>query len=136
MKAYTVLLTALIVVLSFLLITRTDVESMILHTPGTLPQIDDVEQTVKNLYNYKIINKTKDVLTVEFVPQDDFVNMSIIGDKKSITVEPQKVAEGALFITIENKNIKQLKTKLDIDVVSEGELIEEIETMFLGPVTQ
>lgn len=134
MKAYTVLLSALIVVLSFLLITRTDVESMILHTPGTLPQIDDVEQTVKNLYNYKIINKTKDELTLQFVPQDDFVDMSIIGDKTSIVVEPQTVAEGALFITIDNENIQQLKTKLDIDVVSDGELIEEIETMFLGPV--
>jgi len=132
--AYTALLTALVVGLGLLLLTRTDVESMILHTPGTMPQINDTEETIKNLYNYKIINKSKDEIILQFIPQNDAVEVSIIGDRNNIVVPAQTVTEGALFLTMHNEDIKQLKTTVAIDVVSENEIIEEIETMFLGPV--
>lgn len=133
MKAYSALLVVLVIILSALLFTRTSVESMILHTPGTLPQIDEVNETVKNLYNYKVINKTNDTLSIEFIAQDPNVDIELIG-KSSVSVLPQTVAEGALFMTIANENIKKLKTVVPINVVRDQEVIEEIETMFLGPV--
>ncbi len=132
--SYTVLLGGLILALGLLLLTRTDVESMILHTPGTLPQIDDTEQTIKNLYNYKIINKTGKEIVLHFEPQNKAIGIDIIGDISQIVVAPQTVAEGALFLTMHNKDIQKLKTTVAIDVVAGDEIIEEIETMFLGPV--
>ena len=42
-----------------LLAARTDVETLLLRTPGVLPQKVD-ETHVSNLYNYQVINKTNE----------------------------------------------------------------------------
>jgi hypothetical protein len=54
---YSAILVLLLVLQGFLFGTRTDVEAVILRTPGMLYQKVD-ETWISNLYNYEIINKT------------------------------------------------------------------------------
>lgn len=63
--AYSVVLLVLLLVEGFLFTARTDVETLLLRTPGMLYQKVD-EENISNLYNYQIINKTKEVFPVEF----------------------------------------------------------------------
>ncbi|MEM6701011.1 MAG: 4Fe-4S dicluster domain-containing protein, partial [Bacteroidota bacterium] len=63
--AYTAVLAVLVVVNAFLLLSRGDVETLVLRTKGMLYQQVD-EQHISNLYNYQLINKTNKEFPVEF----------------------------------------------------------------------
>lgn len=134
MVAYTILLLGLLGTMTGLLLTRTDVETLILHTPGTLPQWDDANDSVRNLYNYKVINKTNKEMQITFQPDNSTVALELVGERTTITVNPQEVAEGALFLSMRNQDIQQLKTKLEIKVMNADQEIERVKTTFLGPV--
>jgi hypothetical protein len=48
-------------------------------------------------------------------------------------LEKQGVAESALFLILDRDQIKEMKTSVTIGVYSGDELIEEVDTYFLGP---
>jgi len=130
--AYTAVLAVLILVNVVLLSMRTDVETLLLRTPGTLYQRVD-ETYISNLYNYQVINKTQEELPVEFkLVGDTPGRIRLVG--KSPTAGADAVAEGAMFIDLESAALEDRKTKVRVEVYSNGELIDEISTNFLGPV--
>ena len=51
--------------LSYTLVSRPVIETTILRTPGLLYQ-ENPDQTVSNVYNIKIVNKTHETLPLEF----------------------------------------------------------------------
>lgn len=130
--AYTAVLAVLILVNVVLLSMRTDVETLLLRTPGTLYQrVDDTY--ISNLYNYQVINKTKEELPVEFKLVGDIPGrIRLVG--KSPTASADAVAEGALFIDLDAEALEGRKTEVLVEVYSNGELIDKVETNFLGPV--
>ena len=129
--AYSVLLAVLLVANAFLLLGRTDVEAIILRTPGMLFQEVD-ENTVSNLYNYQVINKTNNEMPIEFKLSGDVGTIRLVG---AAPVAPgTEVAEGALFIEMPKSALKGRKNKLTIEVYSEGELVDKATTNFLGPI--
>jgi polyferredoxin len=133
--AYTAVLGILIVVNILLLNLRTDVETLFLRTPGMLYQ--EVDETyISNLYNYQIINKTADDLSdVEFKLVGDAMSngrIRLVGKTPNAPVG--EVAEGALFIDLDRNWLDKRKTKIVIEVYSNGELIDKASTNFLGPV--
>jgi len=130
--AYTAVLGLLIVVNIVLLSMRTDVETLLLRTPGMLYQ--EVDETyISNLYNYQIINKTSEELPVEFkLGSDAEGKIRLVGEAP--TAAAGEVAEGALFIDLEKDWLKDRKTKIRVEVYSNGELIGTAKTNFLGPV--
>jgi polyferredoxin len=130
--AYTAVLSILVLVNIVLLSMRTDVETLLLRTPGTLFQRVD-EIYISNLYNYQVINKTQEELPVEFKLVGDIPGrIRLVG--KSPTAGADAVAEGALFIDLEAEALEGRKTEVLIEVYSNGELIDEVSTNFLGPV--
>ena len=86
-----------------------------------------------NLYNYQIINKTNEELPVEFkvIQPERGVRVRFVGE--SPTAEGQKVAEGAVFIDLLPEVNQGRKNKIIIEVYSNGKLIDEVKTNFLGP---
>ncbi len=130
--AYTAVLAVLIVVNIVLLSLRTDVETLLLRTPGTLFQrVDDTY--ISNLYNYQVINKTQEELAVEFKLVGDVPGrIRLVGN--SPVAGKDQVAEGALFIDLEEAALEDRKTEVVVEVYSNGELIDEVKTNFLGPV--
>ncbi|MBV6427435.1 MAG: hypothetical protein KIPDCIKN_01953 [Haliscomenobacter sp.] len=128
--AYSAVLTGLIVVNIFLLSSRTDVEALVLRTPGMLFQkVDD--QHLSNLYNFQIINKTKDVFDVRFEPATEGAAIKPIGQIPQ--TKPTDVVEGAFFIEMEKGKLTGRKTQIVINVYSGDKLIDKVKTNFLGP---
>jgi polyferredoxin len=130
--AYTAVLGVLIVVNIFLLGMRTEVETLLLRTPGMLYQ--EVDETyLSNLYNYQIINKTAKDLPIEFkLVGASEGRIRLVGEAP--TVQAGEVSEGALFIDLEKDWLEGRKTKIKVEVYSNGELIGTTSTNFLGPV--
>lgn len=130
--AYSGVLLALIALETFLFMNRSDVETLLLRTPGILYQEND-DGTISNLYNYQLINKSEKEMEIRFVAKDrDDVRFEPVG--KAPTTEKNRVTEGAVFIKIPEENVTDRKTNLRIEVYGNGELIDETRTTFLGPM--
>lgn len=129
---YSAILALLLILQGFLFGTRTEVETIVLRTPGMLYQKVD-ETHISNLYNYQIINKTsKDIADVEF-RLAGAGRIRLVGDKIPV-VGKQSMTEGAFFIELPMDELKANKTALKIDVFSHGIRIDNVKTSFLGPI--
>jgi cytochrome c oxidase accessory protein FixG len=132
--AYTVLLAVLLVVNGFLLGSRTNVETLLLRTPGTLfYPVENDDTRLKNLYNYQIINKTEDAFPIELRLLNHEGEIQWVG-KTPVTREGGGITEGALFITLDKADLDGRKTQLKVGVFSNGEQIGKVKTNFLGPI--
>jgi cytochrome c oxidase accessory protein FixG len=131
-KAYTALLAVLVAVVVTLLATRTEVEAIILRTPGMLYQTND-DGTISNLYSYKIINKTNFDLELKIEPLEEGFNISIIGDAPSVAM--QEVAEGAFFLSADPDMFNKGKVETKVAIYDQnGELLEKIKMRIMGPL--
>ena len=128
---YSVVLVLLIGSLCILLVTRSDLESSILRTPGMLYQ-DQGNNNYSNLYNLKIINKTHNDIPVHLKLENIKGEIRTVG--KELSVKPKSVAEGAIFIVLNGAEIKKIKTRIEIGVYEGNRLIEKVNTTFVGPV--
>ncbi len=132
LKGYTSVLFILTGVLIGMLFLRNDLEANILRLPGQLYEHKE-GNIISNVYTYKLINKTtKDVKDVNFklISHKGIVKLV---RQEDFTVPAQDLAEGTLFIEINNAAIKTDKEKIEVGVYSDGELIETTTTAFLAP---
>ncbi len=132
MKLYTGLCALLLMVLSFLLLSRKDIDATIMRTPGMLYQERGTD-SLTNLYNIKFINKT--VLTQQLSVQleDGNGKVEIIG-KPYISVEKEGQGAGSFFVVLPKSRVIHRKTELKMNLISNGKMITSIKTNFLGPV--
>lgn len=88
---------------------------------------------VSNLYNVKIVNKTyKDLpVTVKVIEPSGTIKWVGDGIKE---IKPQDISEGEFFIILDKKTIRSAKTKIKIELYSNGKLVETANTNFIGPV--
>jgi cytochrome c oxidase accessory protein FixG len=130
-KAYIGVLVALIALQAFLFATRSEVEAVILRTPGMLyQQVDD--EHISNLYNYQIINKTnKDIEGIEFRLVNPDGRIRVIGQVPP--TPKQAISEGAFFVEMQTDKLEGMKTRLKIEVYSGDEIIDVATTNFMGP---
>ena len=130
-KAYSVVLVLMIIVNIVLFSMRTNVEVLLLRTPGLLFQ--KVGKThISNLYNYEIINKTRDTFPIEFRLVNPKGTIKLIG--KTPLTKASDVTKGELFVEIPRKNLTGRKTRISVDVYSQGKKIDRVKTNFLGPI--
>lgn len=132
---YTAVLSLLIFVVAFMLFTRTDVEATILKVPGQLYQ-EQPENRISNLYNIQFINKTNRAIPLEMRVQDyPEATIKRVGDE-DLLLEAGSRLDGVFFIEMSREDIKQMKTSIDVQLIADGEVIDEISTNFVGPVTR
>ncbi len=131
-KAYSAVLLLLCTILVVMLTTRDDVETTILRTPGMVYQ-DQGDGNFSNLYNFKMINKTNNDFSITLQLESDSGEIKMVGAPQP-QLEKHGVVEGTMFVVMHQRNIKQLKMPIVIGVYSEGQLIETVETSFLGPM--
>ncbi|MEQ8475873.1 cytochrome c oxidase accessory protein CcoG [Fulvivirga sp.] len=133
-KAYSVVLLLLISVLITALATRSEIDVTILKVPGQLYQKTDDGQ-ITNLYNVQFINKTFEPTEVSLrVLGLDHAEISKVGGG-NLKIEANSLAEGVYFIKIPSENLKSAKTSVTVGVFNGEELVDEIDTKFLGPVS-
>lgn len=130
MKGYTAVLVILVGVLATLLTLRSDVETTILRTPGMMYQ-ERSDGTITNLYQLKMVNKTTEDLPIELKLEQSEGSLEMVGD--NLLLQKQGLGEGAFFIVMDPNNLEKMSTDIEIGVYSSGELIETVNTRFLGP---
>ena len=132
LKGYTSVLIILTGLLIGMLFLRNDLEATILRLPGQLYEHKE-GNLISNVYTYKLVNKTtKDVTDVHFELLSHNGTVKLVRQEDFI-VAAQGLAEGTLFVEIDNAAIKTDKEKIKIGVYSGEQLIETTKTAFLAP---
>jgi cytochrome c oxidase accessory protein FixG len=131
LKGYTAVLFILVSLLTGMLFLRSDIEANIFRLPGQL--YEHKEGTIiSNVYTYKLLNKTSkafDKIHFELVSHKGTIETV----KSDLIVPARGMAEGTLFIEIDQSALKNEKDKIKIEVYSGDILIETTKTNFLGP---
>ncbi|HMP29190.1 MAG TPA: 4Fe-4S binding protein, partial [Saprospiraceae bacterium] len=97
--AYSAVLIILIGLESFLIAGRTSIEILVLRTPGQT-YIDSGDGYITNLYNYTLINKTREEIPATFVFESDFeIIYTFVGSDPIL--KPNQKMEGSLFLKID-----------------------------------
>ena len=129
---YAAVLLALIIFQSFLFYNRSSMETLIFRTPGMLYQ-EVGEDRISNLYNFQIVNKATRVLEdIELKLKTEGGIIKMVGTIDDI--EKLSSAKGSFFIEMESAKLKGRKTEVILEVYAKDELIDEVETNFLGPI--
>ncbi|NQZ76160.1 MAG: 4Fe-4S dicluster domain-containing protein, partial [Ekhidna sp.] len=130
MRAYSGVLSMLLGVLITLLLIRSDFETTILRTPGILYQ-EREDGMITNLYQVKMVNKTNDPMDVRFELLEPQGEIEMVGGE--IDLVEQGIGEGAFFVIVDPDLMEKMSTMISIGVYSGDNLVETIDTKFLGP---
>ncbi len=127
--AYSVVLVILIGVIGYLFSIRSSVEAIILRAPGMLYQ-EQADGKISNLYNLKLVNKTNKNMPIEIRLLSEKGEIKMIG--QDIIVKAQNTGESVFFILYDIETLEKGNHQVKIGVYSNGKLIEEIESSFIG----
>ena len=134
--AYTAVLMVLMSVLTYLLITRNDVDLTILRTPGiTFQKLQD--SSISNMYNFELINKTFNTQEVSIKlisPQNSVIKMVNGSSVNQIFLDEGGIVKGTFYVIVNQKDIKTNNTQIEFEIVSNGKSMEYVQTNFVGPV--
>lgn len=132
LKGYTAVLVILTGILIGMLFLRNEVEANILRLPGQLYEHKE-GNIISNVYTYKLVNKTtKDIPDISFKLMSHKGSINLVRHQL-FTVPAQGLAEGTLFVEINNSALEGDKNKLNIGVYSGDKLIETATARFLAP---
>ena len=56
--------------------------------------------------------------------------------EETLNIEAGSRIDGVFFIEMARKDIKKMKTIVEVELIADGEVIDEISTNFVGPVTR
>jgi cytochrome c oxidase accessory protein FixG len=130
---YTFVLLGLLGLWSFLIFTRSDIETTMLKVPGTLYQRAD-DGTITNLYNVEFVNKTFEDITLRAeILSPDNAQLSKVGDPH-IVVPAGQLLKSVYFIKVPADQVKEAKTTMVVGIYSDDKLIEKLKVKFIGPV--
>ncbi len=130
--AYSAVLVLLIVAFAYLLISRESVEATIMRVPGMTYQ-EQPDGRISNLYNVQLVNKTFNDIPVSFELKGADGEIKIVGEN-DLMLSGQAKKETTFFILLDKERVKTASSRFTVMVYSNGELIDEIETRFVGPV--
>jgi cytochrome c oxidase accessory protein FixG len=128
--SYMAIIIVMSTVLGYLIVKRTDIETTILRASGTLYQMRDDGQ-VSNLYNAEFFNKTNKPVNFEVVPAEKGVSIQYVTKPK--VLEKSSSMKITFFVLRPSESIKAYKSDLKLQVLSEGKVLENIETTFIAP---
>ena len=129
LKLYTIVLSALITFLAFLLITRADVSARIIKTPGQTYQKLNSNK-ISNLYNIKLANKTRRLIHLDLKLENINGEIKLISP---VNVPKESYFQTSFFVVLENKQLHKRKTKIKVGIYENGIRIQTATATFLGP---
>ncbi|GAL66597.1 type cbb3 cytochrome oxidase biogenesis protein CcoG [Jejuia pallidilutea] len=133
MKGYIAVLSIMIGLLIGMLFLRNDVEANVLRLPGQLYEHKE-NNIISNVFTYKLVNKTSnDIEDVSLKLMSHKGELRLVSTSDEFTVPSQGIAEGTLFIEINNAALSGDRNKIRIGVYKGDELIETTTANFLGP---
>ena len=129
LKAYSVILVALLTLWASLLLFRSPVEATILRVPNQLYQERD--SAITNLYNYKLLNKRPESVTVTMAVREPEGGWLEFVQSDRWELEPQGRVTGAFFLAL-HKPVGP-ETDIVLEVLLDGEVVDVVKTSFFGP---
>lgn len=134
MKFYSLLLVLLTGLLVFLLATRKDITATVMRTPGMLYQERGTD-SVSNLYNIKIANKTIKEIPLEIRLENSNGKVELIGGSR-VMVKNEGQGSGSFFVVLPASEIHKRSSNITLGLYDNGRKITDVETKFLGPVLE
>ena len=128
--AYSLVLMALLTVITYLFTVRGDVETTINRSPGTMFQEYGADN-YSNLYNLQMINKTNSEVEIELKLLTPEGKIMLMGDP--LKAQKGEVANRDLLIVLKKETLKSSNSHLEIGVFEKGKQIDKISTTFVGP---
>lgn len=130
--AYSFVLVLLIGVLSFALMTRSDVETTFLKVSGTLFQREP--GLITNLYNAEFVNKTFDDLDLQVrVESPSYAELYKV-DGKPVVVPAEGMVKSVYFIKIPEDKVTNARSVVRVGIYQDGKKVESVKVKFIGPV--
>jgi len=129
--AYMVVLAVLLGVMGFLLTERSEMEALLLRSPGMLYQ-EKGEGKVSNVYTLNVVNKSRKEMKLEIKVLNLDADIEILGEEDMI-LEPEGTMKRPVFIIIARDDLQKMKTEIELGIFSGGRLVESTESSFFGP---
>lgn len=129
-KAYSAVLILLFGFFVYTMVTRPAIETSILRTPGLLFQINS-DNTLSNVYNMKIVNKTHydKELEIKLLSHNGKIEMA--GNR--IFLEDRGMFQTTFVLFIPKDDIPKDKTRVEFGIFDNDRLIETKRVTFVGP---
>lgn len=134
MKFYTILLIALTAILSLLIFSRKDIDGTIVRTKGLTYQQRGTD-SLSNLFNISIINKTRDSLplTLKLEGKEAKIGKIELVGSNIINLRPEAQATGSFFIVLPVKAVNKRKFEIEIGLYKGDKKLRTLSTNFTGP---
>jgi len=132
MKIYTALCFILLTVLTFLLVTRKDIDATIIRTAGMLYQERGAD-SISNLYSIKMVNKTTKDVQLQIVITGKITGRVEMIGAPLLHVKKEAQAAGTFFIVLPRHSITKRKTELSLTLLEGSKVVGDGKTTFLGP---
>ncbi len=133
MKGYIAVLSIMVGLLIGMLFLRNDVEANVLRLPGQLYEHKE-NNIISNVFTYKLVNKTtNDINDVNIKLMSHKGTLKLVATHNSFVVPSQGIAEGTLFVEINNAALTGDRNKIKIGIYAGDVLIETTTANFLGP---
>lgn len=130
---YSVVLTALVSLLLYFILTRADIDTTVLKAPGTLYSKTEDGQ-ITNVYNIEFVNKTFDDVSLDVrVESPEAASLLKIGDQ-NILVPKEGILKGLFMIKLPEEEIKAMKMNVVLGIYQDGKKIETANARFIGPI--
>jgi polyferredoxin len=130
-KAYTAVLSLLIALLVFLLVSRNDLDATLMRTAGmTYTSMPDGR--ISNLYNLKLANKTHSDIPVTLKLENIPGEISLINQENRM-VKKEAYTHIQFFVKLKREDVKGWKTQLEIGLYDSTKKIKTIPAKFIGP---
>lgn len=136
LKAYTVLLSVLMGVFVFLVLSRSDLETGLFRIPGQLYSLNEETKTLQNVFAFKIVNKTTeplDSLSFKLINQDEGIIYTV--NKKMFYLKPEEILDGTVFIELPMHAWSRKPQKLQVGIYHQNKLLDKTAVRFTGPRT-
>ncbi len=128
---YSLALTLLLSLSISLLTTRNKIEAIVLRASGSLYyEIDD--NKIRNLFTAKLTNKSFEITPILFrIKSPAGGELSMVAGE--ILLKPEEITESVFFIDFPENQLYGSSNTIIIELVSNGKVIDEITTTFMGP---
>lgn len=128
---YSTVLILLITIFIFLMVDRKEMNVLILRTPGMFFQ-EQPGDKLSNIYDMKIYNKSFNPVSIEIKTNNPGVEIKLLSDNFNIPAQEHK--DFKLMLIRNKSDIKSSSENLNIDIINNGEVIDNIQTTFMAPV--
>ena len=130
-KAYSILLFTLLLVLIFLIVSRKDFQTTLIRQRGSTYQIDE-HGHITNIYEVNLLNKTHKRFHISFSLENNKGEIQTV--KKQLFLRPESELKDRIIIRFPRTYIGNNSKEIQVVIYGNGKKIQTVKTKFFGPI--